>query len=436
MEDAFDRELQSFDVDAELAKRVQRSEEQAEEFRNRFPLVRLKYLSQHEFCSEDGNKDDFCHWITEHTRDVAQYCAWDKIRFFGFSSQRGFGWENRIRGRRIPNRWDDSYIENYIVLPLVRILEAPFHESFHTVCLKEWFRHDFDVATRAFGRPLLLKIFLLYHPDTFINITRLEWLKRIALSFSLPQGESVLETNHHIFDFYKLKSKRVRLLPPVVFVEVLDRFLWLTSQGDEEFRSYLLDVKGYPPNAVAEICRLLRETSKHAVSRRISLRPLPKVTDPGVLEFVRDNLSRDDEWLAHCREKGKSSRYWRALQLLIEFRQSNRVVKRGAHECPSRNVKLEEPVQAKSVLSRLKRAETVSDLVGELCELGQMHDGYHHYTTLSSFLAIAGSSSLRLTRGDDPVVNDQWECLSCGNPSLWHRTFIRGFVHKCGCVGG
>lgn len=435
LEKALDRELVTFEIDAKLARRLEQSNEQAAAFRDRFPIRHLMSLSQNEFRSPDGSSDDFCHWITDKTRDVAQTCSWDKIRLLGFGSGRGFdrsgGGSN---GRRIPIRWDDIDFEDLVVRPLTRILEFNKMTDIPGLCRTDAFRRDFERAAAVFGRPLLLKIFLLYHPAAFINITRIEWLERTAVAFELRRGGDALETNWFVRRFYERKTKNGRSIPPLAFVEVLDKCLGFTARGEEEFRSYLLDVKGYPAVIVASYCRMLREMSRYAVGRRMSSCALQKVDSSDVLRKIGTAMWNDGEWLLRCRYDEK--RYSHTFELLLEFlRFRSRTVSRVASRKHQKKVLCEsrsEPAdQSADVKARIKKVETTASLVATLCDIAKTHPSYSHYTTLSSLLAIVksveGRPALRLTRGDDPGMNDQLECRSCGEESLWRRTFIISF---------
>lgn len=437
LEEVFDRELERFEVDEKLGRRLERAEKQLVAFQNRFPLRRLKSLSQCEFRSKDRSTDDFCHWITDGTRDVAQGCSWDKIRLLGFRSGRGFdSYGAGSNGRRIPGKWEDADFECQVVRPLVNILRIHNGVDVSRLCRNGTFRREFDCAAAIFGRPLLLKLFLLYHPDVFINITRIEWLERTSVAFGFQQGGwSALETNWFIRQFYERKFKNVRQLPPLAFVEVLDRCLGFTTRGEEDFRAYLADVRGYSAVAVAAHCRMLREMTRYAVRRRISPRALQKVDDFEMLRTIGQSMWNDPEWRRRCEYDEKS--YAHTFELILEFcrfrfHAVSRTVPVERRERTIRKPqRIKDEDQTAAILARIKKSETAEELVCALCDLAKTHPSYSHYTTMSSLLAIIssldGRAALRLTRGDDPGMNDQLECLSCGEESLWRRTFIISF---------
>lgn len=436
LEEAFDRELAEFKIDEKLGLRLERAERQAAAFLSRFPLRRLTALSQREFVREDGSADDFCHWITDETRDVAQTCSWDKIRFFGYGSRRKFEgpWAGN-NGRKIPLMRSDEEFKDRVVRPLVRILDINGRADVPRICRDGAFRWEFDRAAAIFGRPLLLKLFLLYHPDAFINITRIEWLERTAVAFGFQQGGwSALETNWFVRRFYEGKSKKVRQLPPLAFVEVLDRCLGFSTRGEEDFRSYLADTRGYSAAAVAAHCRMLREMTRYAVGRRISPRALQRVDDPEMLRMIGKSMWDDAEWRRHCEYDAKG--YAHTLELLLEFCRFRfhavpKTTPVERREKTTHKPKIKDLDQTAAMLARLKKSATVGELAVALCDLAKTHPSYSHYTTLSSLLSIVnsldGHAALRLTRGDDPGMNDQLESLSCGEESIWRRTFIISF---------
>ena len=85
----FLRALERFEIDDKLNARIDKAHVQREEFVQHFPIYSLKDMPQELFRNSEGSKDDFCHWITDRTKDVAQFCPWDRINLVGFSRAAG-----------------------------------------------------------------------------------------------------------------------------------------------------------------------------------------------------------------------------------------------------------------------------------------------------------------------------------------------------------
>ena len=80
--------------------------------------------------------------------------------------------------------------------------------------------------------------------------------------------------------------------------------------------------------------------------------------------------------------------------------------------------------------SRFSYATTSIDVASLLEEAAQERPYFRHYTTLTSFMYITEEPDkwmFRLTRGDDPNMNDQLECRRLGDAQTWKRTFIGSF---------
>ena len=79
---------------------------------------------------------------------------------------------------------------------------------------------------------------------------------------------------------------------------------------------------------------------------------------------------------------------------------------------------------------RFRGARNPSDVVELLESSAEERKYFRHYTTLSAFLCITEKPDdwmFRLTRGDNPNMNDQLEWRRLGDSNTWKRTFICSF---------
>lgn len=430
----FLRALERFEIDDKLNARIDKAHVQREEFVQHFPIYSLQDMPQELFRNSEGSKDDFCHWITDRTKDVAQFCPWDRINLVGFSRAAGrYCGDERNGRRRLWYRGKDEFQRSvsHSLDRFVKLYRTPHDVNVN----RNESQGVFVDVCRILGKPLALKLLVLYYPDRYINITRLEWLERVVRAFRLRVGYSEALTNHFAHDFYRSITQHVRRIEPIAFVELLNQYLGLGNWNDKEYISFLADSRGAPESVVTDCSRKLRELSRYVTNHRLSARSLMKIDDVGRLIELRDQIFREEKSRNAILRNGAIDGYEYAFDTLIDFKQS---LSKGL-VAPQKVKSAKEPrVNATPKRSDvpgwvrgLKKAKTSEAVASILCELGESHPYYRHYTTLCSLLAIAGDGkanpTLRLTRGDDPGMNDQLEWQAYGNQALWRRTFIVSF---------
>jgi len=285
-----------FSVDDRLRARIKRAEDQSERFRQHFPVTSLCDMSQDKFRSLDGSPNDFCHWITDGTKDVAQACSRDRIRLLGFSSDSDRRQGDAKHSQPIPPRFQEDEFQEKVVCPIGNFVRIHTQHSDMESC--QWGHSDsFEAVCRILGKSLALKLLVLYCPEQFINITRIEWLERVVRAFRLRTGYSEALTNRYVYDFYReIQPHRSEPMEPLAFVEFLDQYLGLGKWYDKEYVSYLIEERGFPKSVVSDCSRLLRELSRYAIGHRLSSRSLMRIDDIEKLEELRGKLQSSEKW--------------------------------------------------------------------------------------------------------------------------------------------
>lgn len=405
----FDQALLHFDGGSKLEKKIRVAEMQLQEFREKFPRQALYHMPQHLFRSPERWNDDFCHWITRRTNAIAGTLSWSLIKLCGYCNPRYAHYAN-VYGPT----WSDDYYRKAIIGPLSRFIETHGRE-----CLSD--------VEHALGQPLVLKLLVLYYPDSFINITRVGWLDRIIWAFKLAPGRNIVEKSRIVRRFYEEKSSHVRRIHPIAFVEFLDQYLGLGGWDGKEYVEYLIRGMGCPEAIALRFDRLLRGVSRYLVNCRAIKRPIIKETSEEVLEQLKRRYLEDDGFLPEVRGERDDS--------LFAYEAYQRFCRVRSHRGEARSRQLLKPIVERSIqvdesvdyVEELKRAEMIERLVGVLKRSGRDHPNYCHYTSLSALHSIVRNQRMRLTRGDDPNMNDQLEWQYLGDQDLWRRTYITSF---------
>lgn len=410
----FKNAIRDFQIDEKMAKALHKADWQRQEFLRRFPLRALGHLNQEHFLSQTGNPNDFCHWITDKTNAVAGGLPWSKIRLFGYQSG-ARSWRNQSQpSMRERLRVDGEYYRHAIIRPLLAFLKSHGEDAVERV------EHEF-------GQPLALKLLALYYPDEFICITRVGWLDRIIWAFRLDSGRTVEEKSRVVSRFYEDASQCARRLPQLAFVQLLDEYLGLGNWNGKGFVEFLVRQNGLSESQAVRYDRLARSVSLYLVRRKALTRSLVCENSIQLLHELRDKYLYTDDFAEAQRDR--TSECMIAYDYLIEFKrwleEERRIVDRK--RMPRKIERKPEPEDVKDCVGRLKKSGTVKGLVDVLCDSGRERPFCHHYTSLSALLAMMEGGSLRLTRGDDPAMNDQLEWKYFGDMGLWRRTFIASF---------
>lgn len=410
----FWRALRDFSIEEKLAKALHEADCQRQEFLRRFPLRALGHLNQEHFLSQTGNPNDFCHWITDRTNAVAGSLPWSKIHLFGYKSG-ARGWRNQSQpSMKERLRVDGGYYRNAVIRPLLAFLRSRGEEATERV------EHEF-------GQPLALKMLALYYPEEFICITRVGWLERIIWAFKLDSGRTAGEKSRVVGRFYRHVAHHMQQIPQLAFVQFLDEYLGLGNWDGKDFVEFLVRQNGLSESQAKQYDRLVRSVSLYLNRRKALTRSLMRENSIQFLQELRDKYLYTDDFVEAQRDRAPECLI--AYAYLIEFKRwledVTRLVdrRRTLHKVERKP----EPEVVKDSVARLKKSGTIKGLVDVLCESGRERPFCRHYTSLSALLAMIEGGALRLTRGDDPAMNDQLEWKYFGDVGLWRRTFISSF---------
>lgn len=419
--DDFCRELHDFIIDPKMEREQEKAKCQLEEFRNRFPLKRLQRMSPEEFRDSKGGKDDFCHWITDGTSVVTNRLAWAKVKL-GIARPRNYYGYHRGAHRTI--EWRDEVRDSLVQF------------------LRHYGLRWGDGVEQCFGQPLLLKLLYLYYPEDFINIASVGWIDKIVYTFALDYGSTIYERSHTVREFYEKVSRQVRPLESSCFRNFLNEYLGLSNNCDD-YLDFLTKGEGLSAHAAERFARSLRQMSRLLLGFGLSKKSLfvwsidelhegPGRFFPQLRERAKCSLRKLDDfgkafdlYLSYMLSRGASLR-----------RQSFSMAGKIRPPVPIHYVeakqKPDDKKKTKDWVKELQDAKSAEEVAIILQVSGSVHPFYRHYTTLSSFLCMSDEWVFRLTRGDDPGMNDQLEWKRLGDAKLWKRTFISSFS----CVEG
>lgn len=377
---------------------------QIEEFQHRFPLAELGLMNLTRYFGHGSRREDFCYWITYGTKSVAGKIPFAQkrlgVRFSKSSGEIEFPnlVEQPDEGAAVYGK--EEIFQRTIWQPLMHFIKSEGKE-----CREE--------VECIFGRSLLLKILILYYPNDFAHVLSVHWLDRIIWMFKLRQSGDYLEKSRQVNAFIRAKINKFQHLRMSDVVTAIYDYIGLGSWDDHSFETFLIENRGFSHNAAEECARKVRKVSRELITKRATVKSIDKLSADEILKLFEENFSR--ELFADLRS---------VVEFYCEYR-------RGLEE-GKRQVGADEDNRAKGesgLAERMSAANSAAEVVRILQDSAMSHKVYWHYTVLSSLLCILEDKTLRLTRGDDPQMNDQLEWERMGSVDTWHRTFITSFSH-------
>lgn len=421
--DDFASELRNFVVDPKSAVAAEKALRQREEFAARFPLKRLGSLSQNECWDGNRRSDDFAHWITEKTNAVTNRLPWAKYKL-GIDKD--------------ALKWDSPYGEQQgeEFFHVVKKALHPFLLSMGEEALSQ--------AEHYFGQPLLLKLLYLYYPEQFSNIVHVGWIESVTSALALEYGRTIYERSREIRRYVAREAGPEKWGGCDYLRDFFCEYLDLRNET-RKFAEYLTNERGLSNDIASRYSLSIRQVSRLLFGFEITGKPLFKLSQEEVSGLA--NNEKAIRWLSQNVDlAGKEKNYQKAIARYADYVHSLQSHMGHAYLVPAqtlsragkpkerfasakRDVGKEEKVDWYAEFENVDNAEHAVDV---LRKAGVSRPYYRHYTTFSSFLYIADDWMFRLTRGDDPSMNDQLEWKRLGDSGLWKRTFIASFS----CVEG
>lgn len=429
-ENDLDFELRTFVVDPKLASVAERARQQREEFVNRFPLKCLNELRPEDVWGGDTGHDDFFHWITDKTKYTTNRLPWAKVRLGlenGMPQHATYLTKSRMSSHGYGERREYFYttIRNHLL---------PFLYSHG--------REKIGEAQACFGQPLLLKALYLYYPNDFSNIAAVGWIDEITSAFIIDYGYTVYERSANIRQFIVSRAAERVDITNSYLGDFLVEYLGLKGET-KGFHGFLIQQEGLSDDVAERYCRALRQLSRLLVGFGVIKNSLMKIS-------AKELHERRDEFLGNLVKRidiiSKLVDYEQALSEYVAFTESRSSTNTQFYTIPFQPFSLAGRKEQKDSAVRkndtrrkshewakaLRQAKDPNGVVNILLQSGITRPYYRHYTTFSSFLYVADEWMFRLTRGDDPGMNDQLEWKRLGDAALWKRTFIGSFS----CIEG
>ena len=433
----FRYELENFRSNPKLDAECRRAKKQLAEFRNRFPLDRLRGLSPDEcFSISRGHKNDYYSWIFDKTKDVAGAVARAKnmpsTRKVQANSAPAYFREDLEYERKA----DQHHFTTAVHDCLVYFLKSQGRE-----CLFE--------AERAFGEPQLLKLLNLYYPDEYVGIAKVGWIDRIVDSFSLDEGITVYDrslTVKQFFDEQESDCRQGERLESPAIRAFFDDYFGFSSYG-KKFVAYLKSIEGLSDELAEKFARHARSFSRLLQGHGLLKVPLFKSTGADVrtqgkaflLEYAnklglsngrKEDFERVIDVYSSYYDKASRDEQLYVYRVPPTYSLAGRprVRQEGLTQANRDNwASKKKGVDWKDKFAAAKSSLEVANIL-EAAATERLY--FRHYTTLSSFMYITEQPNkwmFRLTRGDDPSMNDQLECRRLGDAETWKRTFIGSF---------
>ena len=435
----FKSELKNFVVDPKLEFMLRKSEQERIEFLDRFPLARLPLLPPEECWSLNGDGEDFINWIINRTRSVTNPLPWAKVNMgLVRENSRGYVYHSFLKGKT------QSYAEKQE--------ELKYHISkFLVPFIASRGKNKSYELESLFGKRVLLKLLYMYHPNAFANIATVGWIDGITNAFALDYGDSVFQRSTGIRYFFNECLGDVRDPGCDLLKDFFVEYLGLEHKTDL-YKDFLLKEVGLSSESSERYAYALRQMSRLLVGFGITKKPLFSLgaTELNYIkrELMDVLLHRVTHEVGHkiSRKKdlfGQSiDRYLDFIEIKVRVREEGAYRPRamyslaGMRPQQGHSDKLNADVGKYIITddwdSEFKRARTPKDVVSILEKSGMARPFCRHYTNLTAFLSICEKGMFRLTRGDDPGMNDQLEWKRLGDVGWWKRTFISSFS----CVEG
>ena len=417
-------ELEDFVVDPKLAKAAERALCQRNDFIEKFPLEMLEALPADQLWSSEQRNDSFIYWITDRTRDVTNRLPWTK-------SKLGLGnnlfWANEARQR-------------------LKILRDGGKDELLSFLGGDDFYHVHRLE-RCLGKPLLLKLLYLYFPDKYSNIATVDWIERITSYFALSYGSAIYARSRGIRQFYFNNAPDNTISKLDYLKDFFSEYIGLRGET-KQFSVHLMQCKGFSLDVVDRYCLRLRQVSRLLDGFGVTAKPIFKIHPQELIDISGQLVERLQVVVttdaAYKKILNKVGDFSVAIDQYVEFLKSLMADEKFVVATDVQPFKVagnrrtankdESPLGKKkdNWVREMGQATNSRDVVDILQRSGSARPFYRHYTTLSSFLFIADDWMFRLTRGDDPSMNDQLEWKRLGDEQLWSRTFIASFS----CVEG
>ena len=403
-DDSFDRALKEFRR-TELDERVAyEAPGQISEFQRLFPLAELERMDLMHYIGRGVHRGGFCYWVTYGTQKVAGKIPFAQrhlgVRISRDAKEVEFSDVVRRIGEERHYGDNEKLFQCAIWHPLMRFVKSEGFEG----------RNEVE---NIFGRSLLLKILILYYPNQFAHILSVRWMDRIIWTFKLRQSGDFLDKNREVAAFiHECLDRHPNLTMSDVVAAMYD-YIGLGAWEDDGFGDYLVSYKGFSQKAAEDYSRAVRRFSRELVTKRVTAKSIDKMDLGKVKEILNAQLTLSD---------GAASRT--AIELYLDYR--GRFVGRKRFLTVVKEFESEDDNR---YVASLKSAKSADEVVKVLQDSALNHRVYWHYTILSSLLCILEDKTLRLTRGDDPQMNDQLEWERMGNVDTWRRTFITSFSH-------
>ena len=288
MREELEKRLQDYKVSEEDQEMIERGKKQRRDFLKEFPLAELEEkLNLETYCIGRGDKHNFCWWIEYGTDVYSKYsCAQcDSYGVYYEKAKKQYRFGPAVKNFRLAHveMADEEVARQTLFEPLAAFIKTRGRDQ----------RIEKYLNKGGF----LLKALILYYPNEFAAVNKVDWLEKICAAFGLEKGELAVDMNQAVKAFVDKKSGDFRLPQEIVTKEIID-MLRLDKKDDA---NQVVNGKVEDEGLVGELIERLKKarnlvltgapgTGKTYLAREIAL---ALTGDEKCVEFVQFHPSFD-----------------------------------------------------------------------------------------------------------------------------------------------
>ena len=220
-QEELEQRLNGYTVSAEDMAQIERGRMQREDFLREFPLEGLNAkLNLNTYCIGRGDQDNFCWWL-EFGTDECSKMSCGQCSYYGVYYKKG---TNELQ-------WSSELVEykaQHVGMSDEDVARQILFEPLAAFILSKGKDRRVEKYLNKGG--FLLKALILYYPNDFVAVNKVDWLEKICGVFGLEKGKSAVDMNQAVKSFVDKKSGK--LPQEIVTKEIID-MLGLDKKADE-----------------------------------------------------------------------------------------------------------------------------------------------------------------------------------------------------------
>ena len=188
-QEELEQRLNGYIVSAEDKAQIERGRMQCEDFLREFPLEALgEKLNLETYCIGRGDQDNFCWWL-EFGTDECSKMSCGQCSYYGVYYKKGTNelqWSPELVEYKAQHEGtsDEDVARQTLFEPLAAFIKTRGRDQ----------RIEKYLNKGGF----LLKALILYYPNEFAAVNKVDWLEKICAAFGLEKGELAVDMNQAV----------------------------------------------------------------------------------------------------------------------------------------------------------------------------------------------------------------------------------------------